>query len=87
MVSKTGHLGTDGVKESSINSTRILNIIAANQAGVMHLIIDAELKQNSKLFVHEVQAFHPQEKFSGRHICLTIMEKESGCGFFLSRRL
>ena len=47
-------IGTDGVKEPSINSTGMLNIIAADQAGLMNLIIDTKLKQNFKLFVHEV---------------------------------
>ena len=57
--------GTDGVKEPSINSTRMLNIIAADQAGVMNLIIDAELKQNSEVFVHDVRSStFPQEKSS-----------------------
>jgi hypothetical protein len=89
MVSKTVPMGIKGIKESSINSTRMLNIIATNQAGVMNLIIDAKLKQNSNLFVHNLdRAFHPQEKSPRRHICSTIMDKESGrdC-FFVVRRL
>ena len=56
MVSKTVPTGTDGDKEASINSTRMLNITAADQVGVMNLILDAELKQNSKLFVHDVRS-------------------------------
>ena len=55
MVSKTVPIGTDGVKEPSINSTRNLYVIAADQAGVMNIIIDAGLKQNSNLFVHDIQ--------------------------------
>lgn len=43
MVSKTAPIGMDGNKEPSINSTRMLNIIADNHVGVMNLIIDAEL--------------------------------------------
>ena len=46
--------GMDGIKESSINSTTILNVVAANQAGVMNVIIDAKLKKNSKHFVHNI---------------------------------
>ena len=34
----------------------MLNIIAADQAGVMSLIIDVELKQHSGLFIHDVQS-------------------------------
>ena len=39
MVSKPVPTGTDGIKEPSINSTSVLNIIAANQASIMNLII------------------------------------------------
>ena len=56
MVSETVPIDTDGIKEPSINSTRMLAIIAANQAGITNLIIDAKLKQNSKLFVHDVRS-------------------------------
>ena len=57
MMSKMAPIDTGGVKEPSINSTRRLNIIAADQVGVMNLIVDAELtlKQNSKVFVHIVR--------------------------------
>ena len=54
MVSKTVPIGTDGVKEPSINSTKILNVIASNQAGVMSVIVDDKLKQSSKIFVYEI---------------------------------
>ena len=65
MVSKRVPIGTNNVKEPSIKSTKMLNIIAADQAGVMNLIIDAELKQNSKLFVHNVRSSisHSREVF------------------------
>ena len=53
MVSKMTPIGTAGMKEPSINSARMLNIIAADQAGVMNLITDADLKQNSELLVHD----------------------------------
>ena len=56
MVSKTVPISTEGIKEPSINSTRMLHIIATNQVGVMNLIIDAELTQNSKLFVQDVRS-------------------------------
>ena len=55
MVFKTVTVGMDGIKELLINSTKILNIIAFNQTGILHLIIDAELKQNSELFAHDVR--------------------------------
>ena len=48
-------IDTNGVKEPSINSTRRLNIIFANQVSVMDLIIDAKLKQSSKIFVYDVR--------------------------------
>ena len=54
MVSKMVSIGKDGVKEPSLSSARILNVITANQAGVINVIIDANLKQNSKLFVHYI---------------------------------
>ena len=54
MVSKTVPIGTDGVKEPSINWTRNLNVTAADQTGVMSAIIDDELKQNSKHSVHGI---------------------------------
>ena len=41
MMSKIVLIGTDGIKEPSNNSTRMLNIIAANQVGAMNLIINA----------------------------------------------
>ena len=44
MVSETVPVVTDSVKEPSINSTRNLTVIAANQAGIMNVIIDAKLK-------------------------------------------
>ena len=82
MRSETVPNGTDGVKEPSINSTRMLNIIAADQAGAMYLIIDAELEKNSK-FVHDVRSSScPQENSSGRHVPFTIVDKESGRGCF-----
>ena len=43
MVSKTAPIGTDGIREPSISSTRKLNTIAANQVGIMILTIDADL--------------------------------------------
>ena len=57
MVSKTVAMDTEGNKEPSVNFTRMLNIIAADQVGIMNLIVDAELtlKQNSKVFVHIVR--------------------------------
>ena len=54
MVSETVPIGTDSFKEPPINSTRMLTITTANRAGVMNLIIDAELKQNSTLFIHDI---------------------------------
>ena len=54
MVSWTDPIGTDGVKEPSINSIKMLNVIVANQTGVMNVIIDAKLKQNSELFIHDI---------------------------------
>ena len=54
MVCKTVPINTDGVKEPSINSTGMINIIAADQAGIMSLIIDVKVKQNFRSFVHEV---------------------------------
>ena len=56
MVSKIVPISTDGAKESLINSNEMLNFITADQAGVMDVFIDAELKQNSKLFVHGIQS-------------------------------
>jgi hypothetical protein len=56
MVPETVPIGTDDDKEPSINSTRMLNIIAADQVGVMNLIIDAELKQNSESIVHDIRS-------------------------------
>ena len=53
MASTTVSIGTDGIKEPSIDSIRMLNIIAADQAGVMNLTIDTNLKQNSEFFVHK----------------------------------
>ena len=49
----------------------MLNIIAADQAGVMNLIIDAEFKQNSKLFVHNGQV----------RSAIMDKEREQGCFF------
>ena len=39
MTSKTVSIGTVGIKEPSVEPTRMLNIIAADQVGVMNLII------------------------------------------------
>ena len=55
MVSETVPINTDGDKELLINSTWMLIIIVADQVDVINLIIDAELKQNSKLCVHGVR--------------------------------
>lgn len=82
MRSETVPNGTDGVKEPSINSTRILNTIAADQADVMNLLIDAELKQNSEL-VHDVRSdIFLRENSSGRKVPSTTIDKESGRGCF-----
>ena len=50
---------TDGDKEPLINSTRMSSIIADDQAGATDLISNAELKQNSNLFVFDVQSSTP----------------------------
>ena len=41
LVSKLVPIRMDGIKEPSINSTRMLNIIMTDLSGVMNLIIDA----------------------------------------------
>ena len=56
MVSKTVCNDTDINKETMINSTRMLSIIAADQVGAMDLIINANLKQNSEVVVYNVQS-------------------------------
>ena len=56
MVSKTVAMDTEGNKEPSVNFTRMLNIIAADQVGIMNLIIDAGFNQNSELFIHDVRS-------------------------------
>ena len=54
MVSKMVPIGTDGEKESSIYSTRMLNFTAADQADVVNLIIDAELVQYPNFSIYGV---------------------------------
>ena len=82
MRSETVPNGTDVVNEPSINSTRILNTIAADQADVTYLLIDAELKQNSE-FVYDGRSNNLlHDNSSGRTVPLTTIDKESGCGFF-----
>ena len=46
----------DGDKKPLISSTRMLNITAADHVGIMNLIINAKLKQNSKLVVHNIRS-------------------------------
>ena len=55
MMSEMVSVDTGGVKEPSIISTRNLCAIAADQAGVMNIFIDAKLKQTSKLVVHDTR--------------------------------
>ena len=56
MVFKTISIGTDDVKEPLINSARNLHVISADQAGVMNVMFNDELKKNFKLFVHDTQS-------------------------------
>ena len=78
MVSETVPIATDGNKEPLINSTRILNITAADQADTMYLIINAKLKQNSEWSTMSNRALHPQEDSSERHTRSISIDKESG---------
>ena len=53
MASKTVCIGTDSNREPYIDSTKILNIIAADPAGVVNSTVDTELKQNFNFLVHD----------------------------------
>ena len=56
MASETVSIGTDGDTEPLIDSTRKHNAISVDQATVMVLTINAELKQNSELFVNDIRS-------------------------------
>ena len=85
MRSETVPNGTDGANEPSINSSRRLNIIAADQAGAMDLIIDAELEKNSE-FVHDNRPSScPPENSSGIRAPSIIMHKENGHSCFFDQ--
>ena len=85
MVSKTVPIDMDGIKEPLM----MLNIIAANQAGLMNLIINAKLKQNSKLFVDYVRSsISPsREVFRETHLSNHHGQGERTWLFFVVRRL
>ena len=89
MIFKMVPIGMDGVKEPSNNSTTMVNIIAVNQAGVMNLIFDAKLKQNSKLFVDYVRSsISPsREVFRETHLSDHRGQGERTWLFFVVRRL
>ena len=62
MMPETVLNSTDDDKEPLINPTRMLSITAADQAGAMYFIINAELKQNSELFIFNVQSSTPSSR-------------------------
>ena len=85
MRSETVPNGTDGAKEPSTNSTRRLNSIAADQAGAMNLMNDAELEKNFE-FVHDDRSSScPQENSSGIQAPSTTMYKENGHSCFFDQ--
>ena len=55
MASETVSNNIHGNKEPSIDSTRKLNFIAADQTIIMILTTNAKLKQNSKHIMHNIQ--------------------------------
>ena len=64
-------IDTDGITEPSLSSTRMLNIVAANQADVMNLISDAKLKPPSREVFQEthVDEYHRKEEQMRLFLC------------------
>ena len=70
IVSKTAPDGTDGNKDALILSTRMLSLVAADQAGATELTIKFKLKQNSNFLVRNKQPSTSPSRGSSRETSL-----------------